>query len=98
MAKKIFALREKELAEIPLLRVSNATPIAQKIDAIIKSLAARGHSRPRKVKTLSNTINALFMKKLEENELSEIIDFMTKQKMILVENENVTYKPPIIQS
>ena len=62
--KNIFAQREKNLAEIPLLRISNTTSTEEKIDAIIKYLAARGHARPRKVKTLSNTINAIFMKTL----------------------------------
>ncbi|KAA3633006.1 MAG: hypothetical protein DWQ08_02490, partial [Proteobacteria bacterium] len=95
--KKIFAQREKEFAEIPLLRVSNTTSADEKIEAIVKSLAARGHSRPRKVKTLSNTINALFLKKLEEGELSAIIEQMKKRKMIVVENENVSYRPPISQ-
>lgn len=94
---KIFAQREKELAEIPLLRVSNATSISEKIEAVVKSLTARGHSRPRKVKTLSNTINALFMKKLEESELTEIIEKMKNQKMIIIEKENVSYRPPISQ-
>jgi hypothetical protein len=95
--RKIFAQRKKELAEIPLLRSSNATSTGEKIEAIVKSLAARGHSRPRKVKTLTNTINALFMKKLEEGELAEIVEQMKKQKLIVVENENISYKPPINQ-
>lgn len=95
--RKIFAQREKELAEIPLLRISNATSGDEKIEAIVKSLAARGHSRPRKVKTLANTINALFMKKLGESELVAIIEEMKNQKLIVVENENVSYKPPISQ-
>lgn len=95
--KKIFAQREKELAEIPLLRISNATSVDEKIEAIVKSLAARGHARPRKVKTLSNTINALFLKKLEESELKAIIEEMKKQKLIAVENEYVSYRPPISQ-
>ena len=95
--KKIFAQREKELAEIPLLRISNTTSVGEKIEAIVQSLAARGHSRPRKVKTLSNTINALFMKKLEESELKAIIEQMKKQELIVVENEHVSYRPPISQ-
>lgn len=93
--KKMFAQRERELAEIPLLRISNATSIGEKIEAIVKSLAARGHSRPRKVKTLANTINALFLKKLEEDELAAIIEQMKQRDLIMVENENVSYKPPI---
>lgn len=95
--KKIFVQRQKELAEIPLLRISNATSIGEKIEAIVKNLAARGHSRPRKVKTLTSTIHSLFMKKLEESELDAIIGQMKKQKLITVENNNVSYKPPITQ-
>ena len=95
--KKIFAQREKELAEIPLLRVSNATSVSEKIEAIVKSLAARGHCRPRKLKTLSNTINALFMKKLDESELGAIIEHLKTHKLIVVEHESVSYKPPISQ-
>jgi hypothetical protein len=95
--QKIFVMREKELSEIPLLRVSNATSITEKVEAIVKSLASRGQARPRKVRTLSNTINALFMKKLDEAELENIILEMKKQKLIIVENESVSYRPPISQ-
>ena len=95
--RNILVMREKELSEIPLLRVSNATSITEKVDAIVKSLASRGQSRPRKVKTLSNTINALFMKKLDEAELENIILEMKRQKLIIVENESVSYRPPISQ-
>lgn len=95
--KKIFAQREKELSEIPLLRVSNVKTIDEKIDAIVESLSARGHSRPRKIKTLVNTINALFLKKLDENELIAIIEQMKKQNMIVIDNEKVSYRPPISQ-
>jgi len=95
--KKIFAQRERDLAEIPLLRISNATSVEEKIEAIVKSLTARGHSRPRKVKTLANTINSLFMKTLEEAELMSIIEKMKIGNLVTVENENVSYKPPISQ-
>ena len=95
--RKIFAQRERDLAEIPMLRISNITSIEEKIEAIVKSLAARGHARPRKVKTLANTINSLFMKTLEEAELIAIIEQMKQRNLIAVENENVSYKPPISQ-
>jgi hypothetical protein len=95
--RKIFAQRERDLAEIPLLRISNATSVDEKIEAIVQSLTARGHSRPRKVKTLANTINSLFWKTLEEAELMGIIEQMKKQNLIAVENERVSYKSPISQ-
>ncbi len=96
--KKIYAQREKDLAEIPLLRISNSTSTEEKLEAIVKSLTARGHSRPRKVKTLSNTINSLFMKTLGEEELAELVDELGKRKYISIEKENVSYKPPISSS
>ena len=95
--RRIFAQRERDLLQIPLLRVSNATSVDEKIEVIIKSLAARGHARPRRTKTLANTINALFFKKLEEAELVDIIEQMKQRNLIAVENENVSYKPPISQ-
>lgn len=95
--KRIFAQRQKELSEIPLLRISNATSRDDKISAVVKSLSARGHARPRKVKTLTNTINALFMKTLEEAELRTLIDELCKRQYVVIENDNVSYKPPISQ-
>ncbi len=40
--------------------------MAERIESIIKFLKASGSANPRAVKTLTNSINALFMKKLED--------------------------------
>ncbi len=93
--RRIFAQRERDLAEIPILRISNATSVEEKIEAIVKNFAARGHSRPRKLRTLASTINSLFMRTLEEPQIASIIEQLEKQNLIVVENENVSYKPPI---
>lgn len=95
--RKILAQRERDLSEIPLLRISNATSSEEKIAAIEKSLSARGHARPRKVKTLANTINALFMKTLGEPELMNLIEELRQRQYIVIENGNVSYHPPICQ-
>lgn len=92
--KKILAQREKDLSEIPILKISNATNMEEKIAAIVESLVARGQSRPRKVKTLSNTINSLFMKTMEETELITLISEMKKRKLISVDNEKISYSLP----
>ncbi len=93
-AKKIRIQREKDLAEIPVLQMSNTTSDEEKIAAIIKNLSGRGQSRPRKVKTLTNTINSLFLKKLEEQELSYLVKQLQEQKYIVVNQGNVSYKLP----
>lgn len=92
--RKIRVLREKDLAEIPLLRMSNATNDDEKAEAIIQNLSGRGQSRPRKVKTLANTINSLFTENLEEKELLGLIKQLQQKKYIVVNQNNVSYKVP----
>jgi PIN domain len=92
--KEISVQRVKDLAEIPPLRVSPTTSSDEKVDAIVKNLGGRGQSRPRKVKTLENTINNLFTKKLEKNELSALVKELQKRKLIVVNKGNVSYKLP----
>jgi len=91
-SKKNHVQREKDLAEIPVLRMSYSTSNDEKIAAIVKNLAGRGQSRPRKVKTLANTINSLFTKKLDESELASLIKELQEQKYIKVNQGNISYK------
>ena len=90
--KKIRVRREKDLAEIPDLRIPDTTSRDEQIDAIVKNLLQRGHSRPRKVKTLQNTINTLFTKKLAQAELDAITDELRKRNLIVVKQNNVSYR------
>jgi hypothetical protein len=90
--KQVRVRRETDLAEIPELRIPETTSRDEQIDAIVKNLRQRGHSRPRKVRTLQNTINTLFTKKLEQSELDAIIDELTKRKLIAVKQNNVSYR------
>ena len=93
-AKKIRVHRENDLAEIPILKISSTTNKDETISAIVKNLAGRGPSRPRKVKTLSNTINNLFTQKLSEDELADFINILRSRKYIVVNNGSVSYKLP----
>lgn len=93
-ARGIKVQRERDLAEIPLVRMSTATSTDDMIAAIVKNLAGRGQSRPRKVKTLSNTINSLFTEKLSEQQLSSIVKDLEERKYIMVSNGNVSYQLP----
>jgi hypothetical protein len=91
-SKRIRVHRETDLAEIPILRLANTSSNDEKIVAIIKNLAGRGQSRPRKIKTLANTINSLFTEKLKDNELMSLISELKKRQYILVNQEKVSYK------
>ena len=92
--KNIRIQRESDLAEIPILRLASATSNGEKITAIIKNLVGRGQSKPRKLKTLANTINSLFTNKLEESELMSLIKMLQERKYIIVNQGNVSYKLP----
>ena len=91
---KIRVNRRKDLAEIPVLRMSSATNDDEKIAAITKNLAGRGKSRPRRVKTLANTINSLFTKKLKEPELTSLVQELQRRKYIIVNQDKVSYRLP----
>lgn len=86
--------REQDLAEIPVVRMSTAVSTDDKIAAIVKNLVGRAQSRPRKVKTLSNTIDSLFTEKLSEQQLASIVKDLEKAKYIKVSNGNVSYQLP----
>lgn len=89
--KGIFVQRSREIADIPLLKMSNAQTIQEKIEAIVRNLESRGSGRPRKVKTLANTINALFSKALEDTELLSLVHALEKGGHISIEGNNVSY-------
>ena len=90
--KNIRVRRESDLAEIPNLRIPKKAKKDDKIDAIVKNLLGRGQSRPRKVKTLQNTINDLVSETLNEAQLKALIDELQKRGHIVVNNGNIKYK------
>jgi hypothetical protein len=93
-SRKIRVQREKDLAEIPILRTASSSTSDEKLKAVIKNLAGRGQSRPRKMETLANTINSLFTKKLPESEVKALVKELQERKFIVVNQGNVSYKLP----
>jgi len=93
-SKKIHAHRERDIAEIPILKISNSKSKSERVDAIIEFLKSRGTSKPRKVKTLSNSINSLFMKKLENGELSELLNELVNRTVVIIDDNKVSYRLP----
>ena len=96
LMRKIRAQRHKDITDIPLLKVVNATSQKDRIEAIMGYLVSRGNAKPRKVKTLSNSINSLFMRSLDDAELEGLIAELVKRKIVIISNEtNVSYKLPL---
>ncbi|SFV55611.1 hypothetical protein MNB_SV-9-1629 [hydrothermal vent metagenome] len=58
---------------------------------IIDYLIKRGNAKPRKLETLSNTINSICARSLNSNQLDAIIKAMAKDKLILIDGAKITY-------
>lgn len=84
--------READLAEIPVLRMAGTASRNEKIESIVRNLKGRGQSRPRKLKTLENTINSLFTKKLEDSELLSLIDELKERRYISFSEGKISYQ------
>ena len=93
-AKKVRVRRESDLAEIPNLRIPKRTTPDEMIESIVTNLVGRGQSRPRKVKTLQNTINSLIVEPLDNQQLNAIVGELQKRKFIVVDKGNVKYTLP----
>jgi hypothetical protein len=92
--KNIRVRRETDLAEIPNLRIPKKAKKDDKIDAIVKNLVGRGQSRPRKLKTLQNTISNLVSEDLTDEEIGRLVEELQKRKLIVVTNGNIKYTLP----
>ena len=105
-SKKIRVHRHKAIGDIPLpkpvktkkasqgSKAASSAIKAENIQKIVEFLIARGNAKPRKLKTLSNSINALFSKSLTENELKALIDELVKRGVVIVSSNqtNVSYQ------
>lgn len=89
--QKIFACRSKDVADIPILKAANSKTPAEKLELVLSNLQQRGAGRPRTVKTLSGTIESLFMKQLAAGELDGILAALKKGGHVTVDGTKVTY-------
>ncbi len=90
-SNKIHASRSKSVTDIPLVKISNSKSTSEQTAAVLANLQQRSASRPRTVKTLSNTINSLFQKSLSGEEVGAIVKALEKQGAITISQTKVTY-------
>lgn len=93
-ARKIYAQRHRDIADIPLVRLSSTKTVEEKLEAIISWLLARGTARPRAVKTLSSSINSLFMKKLDDAEVDRLVKALVARGVVSISGSRVGYEFP----
>lgn len=90
-SKKILACRSKTVIDIPIVKSANSKSPSEKLAVIIGDLQRRGASKPRTVKTLSSTINALFQMQLPDQELESLLKELQKQGVVTVTDTKVSY-------
>jgi hypothetical protein len=81
-------------ADIPAANVTHHQTVAQRLLLVVANLQKRGTGRPRTVKTLSSTINAMFQKALSEQEVAALLGKLQAQGVISVSGTKVTYALP----
>lgn len=89
----ILANRMTSVAEL-LSESSAAAVLAERVPIILANLVQRGASRPRTLKTLRSTINALFQKNLSAPEVDTLISELLKKGYVLVAQQKVSYSLP----
>lgn len=97
LSQKIKVQRARDLAEISLLRACNAASKDEKIEIIINNIRQRGQSKPRKEKTLANTINSLFTKSLGDDEAMGLVRELEKRNFIAINAGKIAYMLPDFQ-
>jgi hypothetical protein len=93
-ARKVFASRSKDVADIPVLKAANSKSMPEKMDEVLANLQQRGASRPRTVKTLTSTISSLFQKQLGDDDLASLLNVLEGKGFIAISGSKVTYSLP----
>lgn len=93
-SRNVLACRSKDVTDIPLVKVANTKTPSEKIAAIVENLRQRGASKPRTLKTLASTVNALFQKALPDAELMSLLQVMQAQGLLTVVGTKVSYSLP----
>ncbi len=78
--------------------VEPGQPPDDRLQIVIADLVKRGASRPRKVATLKNTINAVFQNKLTESEMAQIMSALQALGHVIVAETKVTYELPAVDT
>jgi hypothetical protein len=71
-----------------------AVPVDPQVDVVVANLQRRGSARPRKEKSLRNTIAATFQPKLGDKEVSSLMARLQAKRIVSISNDKVAYNLP----
>ena len=89
---KIFISRHMTIEDIPFLKRVNTKSINEQVKIVVERLIKLEKSKPRKLKTLKSSINALFLKQITKENIEEIVKTLVTTKTIVVNDQKVTYQ------
>jgi hypothetical protein len=92
-AQKLLCERLPSLADLRSVSAS-AKPAPDRIGLVLADLIKRQAARPRTLKTLSSTIQALFRKQLSEDELRALLDELNRRGVVKVSEGRLSYELP----
>ncbi len=69
-------------------------PEDERFELVVSDLQKRGPSRPRKLLTPRNTVNAVFQSKLSEEDVSSLVARLESHGYVTVQDTKVTYALP----
>lgn len=90
--QKILCQRSASVTDIPLIKISNAKSVQEKVDAVIENLEKRGSSKPRTLKTLGSSLKALFVNQLGDDEIEGLLDQLTQRGVVKISDGKVSYQ------
>jgi len=90
--QNIFCQRSASVADIPMLKNSNAKTATNKIDAAIDHLERWGSSRPKTLKTLGSTLKAFFVNRFSDDEIEMLINQLTQRGVVMISDGKVNYQ------
>jgi PIN domain len=90
-ARGVRARRCGSLSEMVTGGPVAVTGAGERVDAVVKNLTSRGNARPRRVKTLGSTINALFNKTLQQGEIDFLVAALERRGSIVIKDGKIAY-------
>ena len=92
--RKILAGRSKSVVDIPIVKAASSKSPSERIEIIVADLKRRGSAKPRTVKTLSSTIQAIFQKQLSDEDVTGLVNGLNKKGIVKISGTQVTYSLP----
>lgn len=88
--KKINIRRTESIAKATSANTKTASS-SGKLSIVIDGLERRGASKPKTLKGLASTINAMFQNKLKPNDVQNLIKALQQKKYIEISNSKILY-------